>query len=135
MNLARLKLSTFGVIVICLPGCSTIVSSDNQTVNVKALHQNKEIHGAVCSMQNSKGEWTTVTPQSINIRKSFGDLNVTCRKDAATGTKVVASSAEGSTFGNILLGGGIGALVDAGTGNGYIYPNNIIVDMHGNISP
>ena len=115
-------------------GCSTIVSSDNQTVSVKALHQNKEVSGSICTMQNSKGEWTTVTPQSVNIRKSFGDLNVTCRKESATGTKVVASSAEGSTFGNILIGGGIGALIDAGTGNGYIYPSYISVDMHGIIS-
>lgn len=117
-----------------LPGCSTIVSSNNQTVTVKAMHENKEIDGTKCVLQNSKGEWTTVTPQSVNIRKAWADLNVTCRKGGASGSKIVKSSAEGSTFGNILIGGGVGALVDAGTGNGYAYPDSITIDMMGNIT-
>ncbi len=116
-----------------LTGCSTIVSSNNQTVTVKALHENKEIDGATCRLQNSKGEWTTVTPQSVNIRKAWADLEVTCRKGGASGNKTIKSAAEGSTFGNILIGGGIGALVDAGTGAGYSYPNTFSVDMIGNI--
>ncbi len=121
-------------IVVLLTGCSTIVSSNNQTVTVKALYDNKEVTGATCQLQNSKGEWTTVTPQSVNIRKAWADLEVTCRKGAAVGKKTVKSSAEGSTFGNILIGGGIGALVDAGTGNGYSYPDAFTVDMIGNIA-
>ena len=119
--------------VSLLVGCSTIVSSNNQTVTVKALHENKEVAGATCNLRNGHGEWTTVTPQSVNIRKAWSDLEVTCRKDRASGTKTIKSSAEGSTFGNIIIGGGIGALVDAGTGNGYIYPNTFTVDMVGNI--
>ena len=121
-------------IVVLLTGCSTIVSSNNQTVTVKALSDNKEVPGATCQLQNSKGEWTTVTPQSVNIRKAWADLEVTCRKGAAVGKKTVKSSAEGSTFGNIIIGGGIGALVDAGTGNGYSYPDAFTVDMIGNIA-
>ncbi len=121
-------------IVVLLTGCSTIVSSNNQTVTVKALSDNKEVAGATCQLQNSKGEWTTVTPQSVNIRKAWADLEVTCRKGAAVGKKTVKSSAEGSTFGNIIIGGGIGALVDAGTGNGYSYPDAFTVDMIGNIA-
>jgi hypothetical protein len=128
-----LKTCALGALVF-LTGCSTIVSSNNQTVNVKALYDNKEIDGATCRLQNSKGEWTTVTPQSVNIRKAWADLEVTCRKGGASGSKTIKSSAEGSTFGNILIGGGIGALVDAGTGNGYSYPNTFTVDMLGNLA-
>jgi hypothetical protein len=119
--------------VTLLFGCSTIVSSNNQTVTVKALHENKEVAGATCTLRNSKGEWTTVTPQSVNIRKAWADLDVTCRKDQATGSKTIKSSAEGSTFGNIILGGGVGALVDAGTGNGYSYPDAFTIDLVGKI--
>jgi hypothetical protein len=121
--------------VILFSACSTIVSSNNQSLTIKALHENNEVVGTTCKLQNSKGEWTTVTPQSVNVRKSFGDMSINCRKDKLMGTKVVASSAEGSTFGNILIGGGIGALVDAGTGNGYSYPDAITVDMMGNVAP
>ena len=120
--------------IFSITGCSTIVSSNNQTVTVKAMHENREIDGSKCTLTNSKGQWTTVTPQSVNIRKSFGDLTVECRKSQALGSKIVKSSAEGSTFGNIVLGGGIGALVDAGTGNGYSYPDSIVVDILGNIA-
>lgn len=130
----RYSVKFVGMLSLCLlAGCSTIVSSNNQTVTVTALHENQAVTGATCSLQNSKGAWTTVTPQSVNIRKSFGDLTVSCRKDQASGTKTVKSSAEGSTFGNILLGGGIGALVDAGTGNGYSYPDAFTVDLIGSI--
>ncbi len=122
------------LISVGLSGCSTIVSSNNQTVTVKAMHENKEIDGTKCVLQNSKGEWTTVTPQSVNIRKAWADLNVTCRKGGASGSKIVKSSAEGSTFGNIIIGGGVGALVDAGTGNGYAYPDSITIDMMGNVT-
>lgn len=122
------------VLIPFFTACSTIVSSNNQSVNVQALNNGQLVNGAVCKLQNSKGEWTTVTPQSVTIRKSFGDMNVNCQKDGVFGSKIVASSAEGSTFGNILLGGGIGALVDAGTGNGYSYPDSFVVDMMGNVS-
>ncbi len=121
-------------LLVSTSGCSTIVSSNNQTVTVKAMHENREVEGSKCTLTNSKGQWTTVTPQSVNIRKSFGDLTVECRKSQAFGSKKVKSSAEGSTFGNIIVGGGVGALVDAGTGNGYSYQDSIVVDMMGNIA-
>jgi hypothetical protein len=121
-------------LLVSTSGCSTIVSSNNQTVTVKAMHENREVDGSKCTLTNSKGQWTTVTPQSVTIRKSFGDLTVECRKSQAFGSKMVKSSAEGSTFGNIIIGGGVGALVDAGTGNGYSYPDSIVVDMMGNIA-
>lgn len=132
MNCRAIRI--FGMLSLSfLAGCSTIVSSNNQTVTVTALHESKEATGSTCTLQNSKGAWTTVTPQSVNIRKAFGDLAVTCRKDKAIGTRTVKSSADGSTFGNILIGGGIGALVDAGTGNGYSYPDAFTVDLIGSI--
>ncbi len=121
-------------LVVSASGCSTIVSSNNQSITVKAMHENREIDASKCTLTNSKGQWTTLTPQSVNIRKSFGDLTVECRKSQAFGSKTVKSSAEGSTFGNILIGGGVGALVDAGTGNGYSYPDSIVIDMMGNIA-
>jgi hypothetical protein len=97
------------------------------------MNNGQEVIGSTCKLQNSKGEWTTVTPQSVTVRKAFGDMNVTCQKGGAIGSKVVVSSAEGSTFANILIGGGIGALVDMGTGNGYSYPDSFVVDMMGNV--
>ena len=39
------------------------------------------------------------------------------------------SSANVATFGNILLGGIPGALIDGGTGSGYDYPTNIVNNL------
>ena len=133
----------YAVIIIftfIISGCATVTSSDNQSITIKAVASNgDELDGVRCRLNNPKGEWTTVTPQSVNIRKAFGDLNVDCRKDKITGTKVVQSSSNGNTIANALFLGPVGiiggALIDAGTGNGYAYPNSIIVDMLGNIAP
>ena len=53
------------------------------------------------------------------------------------------SDTKGSMFGNILLGGGIGAIVDHNTGSAYEYPNflqvvmgsDIMVGTHREVAP
>ena len=42
---------------------------------------------------------------------------------------MVKSSTKGMAFGNILLGGFIGAGVDMSTGAAYDYPDILVVDM------
>ena len=59
------------------------------------------------------------------IKKDYDDLVVECEKDGQKAISNHASSANGAMWGNILLGGGIGALVDSGRGAGFDYPTNI----------
>jgi hypothetical protein len=64
------------------------------------------------------------------VSRSNDDLIVTCRKDGyENGRAGVVSNTKGSMFGNILLGGGIGAIVDHNTGSAYEYPNFLQVVM------
>jgi len=66
----------------------------------------------------------------VNIRKSGEDLNVVCKKDGMPdGLLKAISRAAGSMFGNIIIGGGIGAMIDHSSGKGYIYPDQLPVKM------
>jgi hypothetical protein len=90
----------------------------------------KEVKGATCEMSNSKGKWFISTPGSTVINRSNDNLNVTCQKDGLEpGRAAVVSATKGSMFGNILFGGGIGAIIDHNNGSAYEYPNFVQVMM------
>lgn len=56
-----------------------------------------------------------------------------CKKEGYKPAVVsVDETIAGATFGNILLGGGIGVLVDAASGAAQQYPDNIVVWMEPN---
>lgn len=70
------------------------------------------------------------TPGSLRVEKSKKDLTVTCQKPGYQSVTISQSPRfVGTTFGNIILGGGIGAVVDAATGANYEYPNQVIVEL------
>lgn len=63
-------------------------------------------------------------PTVANVRHSSKDLQVTCTKAGEPdGKAALVSRANGRLAGNILIGGGIGAIVDHIRGMAYTYPN------------
>lgn len=91
---------------------------------------NKTIEGVKCKLQNDKGSWEGTSPGFVNVHRSAEDLNVECKKDGQKdGLLKAVSRAAGSMFGNIVFGGGIGALIDHNKGNGYNYPDALPVEM------
>lgn len=55
---------------------------------------------------------------------------VVCQKENHDpGRASVASETKGAMFGNIMLGGGIGALIDHNSGAAYEYPTFFTVQM------
>ena len=64
------------------------------------------------------------------VHKSGEDLSVTCKKDGLPdGLLVAISRAAGSMWGNIIFGGGVGAIIDHSRGSGYDYPYQLAVKM------
>jgi hypothetical protein len=62
-------------------------------------------------------------------------LSVTCSKDGyQTATIAQSPSFAGTTFGNILIGGGVGAIADAASGANYYYPNQVVLAL-ANVTP
>lgn len=108
--------------IILLQGCASFLSDGSQPVTVVTPH----CPGAQCTLTNSKGTFLVEkTPATISIRKAYGDLQVNCTKGKDHNEQKFESSAIGSMYGNILLGGIIGGAIDAGTGKGFEYETRI----------
>lgn len=115
---------------LLLSGCASVVNGHNQSVSVTTKSQGVELSGAKCSMTNDKGVWYVTTPGSVSVHRSYGELTVNCASvGLPNGIAAVKSSTTGAVFGNILLGGVIGAGIDVATGAAYNYPNTIAIDM------
>jgi len=112
-------------------GCATITSSDMQSVALTAVdQQNKPVEGAACKLHNDKGNWEAKTPSLVSVRRSSEDLSVECSKEGQpNGILKAISRAAGGMFGNIIFGGGIGAIIDHSRGTGYNYPDALPVEM------
>ena len=114
------------VVIILLSGCASIVSGTIQPISVDT----PGCDGASCQLTNDKGTWFVKSPASVSVSRAYGNLTVVCSKEGfGSATTTVASTTKGMAFGNILLGGVIGAGVDMGTGAAYDYPVTISVPL------
>jgi hypothetical protein len=105
-------------------GCASVTGTTNQSISVQTRDQGgKEIPGAACELANSKGKGFITSPGSVTVTRSNDDMQVLCSKQGfEPGRASAVSATKGSMFANILLGGGIGAVVDHNTGAAYEYP-------------
>lgn len=112
-------------------GCASVTGSPNQSVSVQARElAGVDVVGASCELTNDEGKWFVTTPGSVSIHRSNKDLQVSCKKSGfEPGQAAVASKTKASMFGNILLGGGVGAIIDHNTGSAYEYPTVIDILM------
>lgn len=117
--------------LVALSGCATITSNEMQTLSLTAKGADGQaVADAKCELKNDKGQWEAKTPSQVAVRRSAEDLTVTCKKEGMTdGLLRAVSRAAGGMFGNIIFGGGIGAIIDHSKGTGYDYPDNLPVKM------
>jgi uncharacterized protein YceK len=110
-----------------LSGCATIMEGTTQSVTITTAPP-----GAHCTIdrEGARVGEVSATPGSIQLNKSGKDLAVTCTKAGyQTATIVQSPDFSGTTFGNIIIGGGIGAIADAASGANYKYPTPINVAL------
>jgi len=116
--------------LLSLGGCASIIDGSTQVLSVETRREAELVNGASCQLTNNKGTWYVTTPGTVAMHRSYDDLNVKCDKPGSEpGIATVSSSTRGMTFGNILVGGIIGAAVDMGSGAAYDYPTLITVSM------
>jgi len=120
-----------------LSGCASVTGSTTQSVSVYAREPGSgEVQGATCELTNSKGKWFVTTPGSVMIHRSNDDMHVYCNKTGyEPGRASVVSETKAQMFGNILIGGVIGAVIDHNSGSGYEYPGIIHVLMRAMFMP
>ena len=86
--------------------------------------------GAACTLTNSEGSWYLTSQGSVQVHKTKNDLTVTCTKDGfQPGSQVAVSNFGGATFGNVILGGGVGVIVDAASGADFYYDSPLTVPL------
>ena len=114
--------------VFLASGCATLVSGTSQSVLVDVINAK----GATCTGIDKRGRryyWPN-TPSATTVHKGDGPMILTCEKK---GFKKTTHSFDetlvSATLGNIILGGGIGILVDAASGAAQEYPTKVSVLM------
>jgi hypothetical protein len=122
--------------IAMLPGCATITSSEMQDLSLQSANDKGEaIREVKCTLKNDKGSWEAMAPGFVAIRRSAEDLIVECKKEGhADGFLRAISRAAGGMWGNIIFGGGIGAIIDHSKGTGYNYPDSLPVVMGKSVS-
>lgn len=113
--------------VLPISACASMTTGTSQSVSISTTPKS----GASCEARNEKGAWALPsTPGSITVSKSASDLTATCKtQDGMVGTASIASTTAGAAFGNILVGGIIGAAVDMSSGAAYQYPSQMVVPL------
>jgi hypothetical protein len=110
-----------------LGACASITAGTSQTIAVATAPKSS----ASCELSNEKGRWTVpATPGSTTVSKAYGSLTITCaHPEGDRGSATLESTTAGAAFGNILVGGIIGAAVDMSSGAAYTYPASLTVAL------
>ena len=110
---------------IALGGCSSIIEGTSQQIEVVTNPA-----GAACDFIREGRNIGRIsrTPSAVTIKKTKHDITIECGLAGyQKATYRNKSDAAGATFGNIILGGGIGWAIDSASGadNKYTSPVNI----------
>ncbi len=120
------------LLVLALPlllltgGCASIASGTSQTLSFDSNPQ-----GADCTLKREELVIGRVkTPSTVEVKKTKHDIQVTCSKDGYHDTSnVIDSEIEGATFGNLILGGVVGWVIDSSTGADNHYDEHLTVTL------
>ena len=121
---------TFGILsatcaaVLATTGCASIVNDSTHPMKIETKTQAGDmVSGAECRISNDYGAITMRSGDTTQVRRSSKDMDITCRHPAnpdAAGRAI--SRANAGLAGNIIFGGGIGAIIDHNKGTAYTYP-------------
>ncbi len=120
MKLANLALVS--LVAFSLGGCATVLNGVHQDLEYKS-----DPDGAVVRISTGQ---TCETPCTFSMRRG-DDLRVDFSRAGYRSEFVyVQSRLAGSTFGNIIAGGGIGAVIDGTNGaSNRLYPNPVYIRL------
>lgn len=123
----RLCRAAAALALLAVAACASVADGVSQNITVTT-----DPDGAKCDLVREGKSIGIVnpTPGTINVDKDADDITITCERDAYLATDTtITSKFTGATFGNIILGGGIGILIDAASGANNRYPERVDVIM------
>lgn len=119
--------------LVLVSGCSTLTGEGTaQSISVDTVERasGDRIIDARCDLSNDEGSWTVVTPGSVMVHRSNKPLSVKCQKSGyIQDYSSVDSKTKANMWGNLIIGGGIGAIIDHNNGSAYDYPDVVRIPM------
>lgn len=121
MNLQSLLALTAA---LALSGCASVMNDSTHPIKVETkTADGRIVPGAECKLSNDYGTVSSKSGDTTQVRRSSKDLDIVCRQSGQGDASARAiSRANAGMFGNIILGGGIGAIIDHNKGTAYTYP-------------
>lgn len=110
-------------------GCATITGAETQNLSLQATDAaGAAVDKTECTLANDKGNWRAKPPAIAVVARSSEDLLMQCEAEGRQpGIVRAVSRANSGMVGNIIFGGGIGALIDHNKGTAYDYPSMLRV--------
>lgn len=120
----RFIAATLALVALACSGCASVTQGTTHQLRIEtATEQGELVDGADCTLTNDQGASIARSGTSTTVRRSSKDLEITCAAGGRPQAKGrLVSRANAGLAGNILIGGGIGALIDHNTGAAYTYP-------------
>ena len=109
---------------LALTGCASVMNETMHPIRVETKTPSGEmVAGAECRLSNDYGTISGKSGDTIQVRRSSKDLDISCvHPNNPSATARAISRANSGMWGNIIIGGGIGAIIDHNKGTAYTYP-------------
>tara|TARA_A100001011_G_scaffold315759_1_gene334522 strand:- start:33 stop:407 length:375 start_codon:yes stop_codon:yes gene_type:complete len=112
--------------ILFLSGCSTMVNDSHVPINLSFSDNS----AGECSIRNKRESYETSIPASVTVRRSDDPLVYDCTTSDGRKAEGKINSQIGQTMaGNIILGGGIGAIIDANNDMHREYPGSFVIPV------
>jgi hypothetical protein len=120
-----LKVLSAVSVMITTAGCASIVNETTHPMKIDTAKANGGlVSGAECKIVNDYGTMMAKSGETTQVRRSSKDLDITCQHpDNPNAVARAISRANAGLAGNIIFGGGIGAIIDHNKGTAYTYPS------------
>lgn len=114
------------IVVACLAGtgCASVMNENTHPMTIETKTATGQlVAGADCKWTNDRGSASVKSGVSTLVRRSSQDLDIVCNHpEYKVASAKAISRANAGMFGNIIIGGGIGAVIDHNQGTAYTYP-------------
>ena len=115
-----------GIITLAISACSTLVNESHVPINLSFTDGS----AGTCSLRNKRESYNTAIPATISVRRSDDALVYNCTTDDGRSANGKINSEIGQTMaGNIIFGGGIGAIIDANNDMHREYPGQFSIPV------
>ena len=110
---------------VLMTRCASTVNETTHPMKVEtAKADGTMVSGSEGRLTNDYGPFTVKSGETLQIRRSNKDLDIVCRlPEQPDAVARAISRANAGLAGNIIFGGGIGAIIDHSKGTAYTYPS------------